>query len=277
MCISGLYLIPLIVLKDTANIFDAGITDHMHEMLVTISFGLLLNENTDWGILLLVVLLIPLLTRPKALFIAMLGISGILYILGYKFVGGVRHCGVLLDVVFVSYALSLFYTDDKYNIKIGPAKLLEYGSWALAAVTLLQLQYTTASYGDDVTRNYSDSKEVADVIKLNNLTDATIIAYPAAYACTVLPYLGANKKFYYPESHQFKSYYINDSFYRRTLTDDDIMSCANDSFRNTKGNLLVLSNYPLRQDLMKNYDLIYYSTETAILKQEMFCLYKRKQ
>jgi NADH:ubiquinone oxidoreductase subunit 6 (subunit J) len=277
MCVSGLYLIPFLVMKGTANIFDKQIIDHTKEMLVTASFGVLLNENTDWGVLLLIALLIPLCTHTKPLLLVAAGLAGIFYILGYKFIGGVRHCGLLVVVVFAAYAIADNYAEDKWNIKTKWQQAVTYGNWLLAAIVLLQLSYTSAHYIDDIDRDYSDAKNVADVIKRNNLHNTIIAAYPAAYTCAIIPYLDKDRKFFFPESKQFKSFYVNASFYSKTLPDSFIVKTVLDSFGHSDKDLMLICNYPLKPELMKDFDMLYYSADQTIFIQEMFCLYKLKK
>lgn len=277
MCISGLYLIPFLVMKGSANIFDNQIIDHTKEMLVTVSFGLLLNENTDWGMLLLIGLLIPLCTRTKPLLLVAAGLTGIFYILGYKFIGGIRHCGLLLTVVFAAYAIADNYANDKWNIKTKWPQLATYDNWLLAVIVLLQLSYTSAHYIDDIDRDYSDAKNAAEAIKHSNLRNTVIAAYPAAYTCAIIPYLDKDRKFYSLESQQFKSYYVNDSFYVKTLPDSTIVKRALDKFGNSDKDLILICNYPLKADLVKNFDMLYYSADQTIFIQEMFCVYKLKK
>ncbi|MBS1772182.1 MAG: hypothetical protein JST82_04935 [Bacteroidetes bacterium] len=276
MCVAGLYLIPFIVMKSSANIFDADITDHTQEMLVTASFGLLINDNTDVGMLLLLGLLIPLVARPKALMVAVIGLSGIMYILGYKFVGGIRHCGLLFMVMIASYAIAEYYKDDKWNIKKWTG-VVQYGGWLLAGVALMQLSYTSEHYTDDIKLNYSDSKTVADIINKNTQGNAVLSAYPAAYACSIVPYLKKHTKTFYPESRRYGSFYINDSFYHKTVPEEVFIKTTLDSLRNYNGDVFLVCNYPLKKETTEDFDLLYYTKETAIFNNEMFCVYKLKK
>lgn len=280
MCAFGLYLIPYIVMRDSANIFDAELIDHSKEMFLTVSFGLLLNMNTDLGTILLTALLIPLATRTKSLLMVLGGLAGILYILGYKFIGGVRHCGLLLTVIYVGYALAGFYNDDPWNIKTKWPQLIKYGTWILAGIVVLQLQYTGTKYMMDVERDYSDSRNVADFIKSHNMQGYILTGYPAAYACTILPYLDKDKKMFYPEFGQFRTHYVNDSFYLKktwALPDEYYIKTIHDKFSGQLDNVLILFNRPIKQELAQQLDLIYYTQEPTIFEYEMFCLYKFKK
>ncbi len=280
MCAMGLYLIPYIVMRDSANIFDAELIDHTKEMFLTISFGLLLNMNIEIASLLFAALLIPLVFRTKPMLLLLGGIAGIMYILGYKFIGGVRHCGLFLTVIITVYAIADNYKDDSLNLKTKWADLLKYGTWVLAGIFIIQLPYTLDKYTADIQRDYSDSKNVAEYIKDNHLENYVLAGYPAAYTCTILPYMDKEKRIYYPEFNEFRSHYINDSFYlKRTwaLSDEYYVKNIYDRFSNKADSVLIIFNRPIKPEVAKYLDLVYYTQEPTIFQYEMFCLYKFKK
>ncbi len=275
MCLSGLYLIPLLVFKDSADLFDRLAMDHMSEMLGSISFGLLINDNQELGLLLFIALAIPFITRTKPMLILIGAVAGILYILGYKIQGSIRHSGVFFTAIFFCYAIADQYRNDNWNFKTKWNDLLKYGTWILVAVIVFQLSYTSDRYIDDINRDYSDAKNAARF--LSNYPNAIIAGYPAAYTCSVLPYLGNKQKIYSSETNDFRSYYINDSFYYHHLTDEEYVTRVKTRFPGQLNNVILLCTHPLNPQVSQGLDLLYYTPEATIFQYEMFCIYKFKK
>lgn len=280
MCLLGLYLFPYIGMAKTANIFVPELLNPLRETALTMSFGLLVNENMEYGVLLFIILCIPLLTRIKPLLLLLGGAAGIFFILSYKFNGGTRHCGVLFLIMFFVYGIAKYYKDDKLNfIKLGKVEM-KYGYWAFAFVIVLQFKPALKSYFDDVDRVYSDSKYAAQYILDHHLENSILAGHSAAYVCTLLPYLPGNKQMYYPEYPRYGSWYPNDSFYVNKVwqnTDEHYVQVVKQNLKGQLDNVIFVFNHSISPDVAKEMDLLYATQEPTIFPFEMFILCKLKK
>lgn len=276
----ALYLIPYIVLPRTSGIYEEEVANHTKEITETFSYGLIASDNTGLAILLFIGLCIPLLNRTKPLLILTGGAAGVLYILGYKFMGGIRHCGVLMMVVFCVYAIADYYKNDPWNRNILKTDLVKYSPWLLVVVIAFQSQRAIASYIADKDRPYSDSKNVAEFLMANHLQNNILVGHTAAYSATVIPYLPGHKKFFYPECGYYGSFYKYDSccvnkMWARPASYQ--VAVTREAFKGQLNQVILVFNHPVPADVAQQLDLIYYSQEPPIFEYEAFCLYKFKK
>jgi hypothetical protein len=280
MCVLGFYLFPYIGMADTADIFVPEIKDVWKEISLTMSFGLLVSENADAGVLLFLLLCVPLLTRTKPFLILLGGCAGLFYILGIQFIGSIRHCGILLLILFAAYAIAVNYKDDAMNYIKSNTLKPEYGNWLLALVMLLQFKDAFGKYKDDIDRVYSDSKNAAHYILEHNLENKVIAAHSAAYACTLLPYLPSDKRMYYPEYPRYGSYYTNDSFYVKGVwnkPDEHYVQVVKDNFKGKLDDVIFVFNHSIDPKLAAKMEHLYSTQEPAMFPMEMFIICKLKK
>lgn len=280
MCCLGLYLFPYIGMAETAHIFVPDVKTPAKEIGLNLSFALLVNENIEYGVLLFLILCLPLLKYTKAFLLLAGGCAGALYILGYEFIGSIRHAGIIMLVLFAAYALCEYYKNDPWNfIKMGQLKM-EYAYWAFAVMLVLQLKPSLEKYLDDVDRVYSDSGNAADYIIQNNLQNSIIAGHSAAYTCTLLPYLPGNKKMYYPEYPRFGSYYTNDSFYVNKVWNrsaEEYVEVVKKNFSDKLDNVIFVFNHSISPQLASQMELLYATQEPTIFPYEMFVICRLKK
>ncbi len=280
MAVFGLYLFPYIGMADTASIFAPEITDVGKEIVMTISFGLLSTQNPELGLFLFIALCLPLLGRTKALLLLAGGCAGLFYILGIKFIGSVRHCGILYLMVFAAYGIAHNYKDDTLN-RIKSALLKpEYGYWVLAFVTVLQIRPALEKYTDDINRVYSDSGNAAEYILDHHLENHIIAAHSAAYCCTILPYLPSGKRMYYPEYPRYGSYYTNDSFYVNRVWDKPeqyYIDVVKKNFKGRMDSVIFVFNHSIAPEVAATMEPLYMTKEATIFPFEMFIVCRLKK
>ncbi len=280
MCVLGLYLYPYIGMAKTAGIFVPEVKDPWNEVALTMSFGLAVSENTTAGVFLFIILCLPLLSRTKPLLLLLGGTTGLCYILGFKFISSIRHCGILLLFFVAAYGIAQYYADDAWN-KVKSAVLkVEYGYWLLGLIALIQLKPAFEKYTDDINRPYSDSKNVAQFLLDNGLEHKILSGHSAAYVCTILPYLPDDKQMFYPEYPRFGSHYVNDSFYVAKVWDKPAEYYVNVTKEKFKGHLqdvLMIFNHPITKEVVDQVDVIYATSEPVIFPYEMFVVCKFKE
>ncbi len=282
MCLLGLYLYPYIGMAKTAGIFTPEVKDAWHEVALTMSFGLAVSEETTVGILLFLILCALLLTRTKPLLLLLGGATGLCYILGLKFISSIRHCGILFLFFIAAYGIAECYATDRWNKIKSNVLQVQYGYWMLAIIALIQLKPAFEKYSDDVNRVYSDSKNVAQFLLDNGLEDKVLAGHSAAYVCTILPYLPADKRMFYPEYPRYGSHYTNDSFYVAKVWDkpaEYYVNVTKEQFKDRLQDVVLIFNHPITEEVVKQVDVIYATPEPVIFPYEMFvvCKFKKEQ
>lgn len=280
MCILGLYLFPYIGMADTADIFVPEIKNVWKEITRTIGLGLLTEQSSGFAVLVFIALCIPLITRTKPILLLLGGCAGLFYILGVQFIGSIRHTGILFLIIFTVYAIAQYYKEDALNYVKSNNIKPEYGYWVFALVIIMQLNAAIGNYSDDIKRVYSDSKNAAQYILDHNLENHIIAAHSAAYACTILPYLPADKRMYYPEYPRYGSYYTNDSFYVNRVWDkpeEYYINVVKQNFKGRMDSVIFVFNHSISPKVAATMEPLYMTKEETIFPFEMFIVCRLKK
>src|SRR5690606_23667069 len=115
MFIGGVYLIPLFMSNEMASYFATTFSDQKENILRAITGATLILGNQTLAVLLLAAAVLLLVQRTKVLSLAIIALSGIIYILGYRYVGMQRHFLLIFVVLVTCYALAPFYEKDTFN------------------------------------------------------------------------------------------------------------------------------------------------------------------
>lgn len=132
-----------------------------------------------WAGLLLV--LVALRRAAGALFFLISTLSGLAFIFIVLWIGGYRHYGLVLIAIVA--ALWLGHDTLTSSTTSRALALLLHVSLALSVA------HTARFFHADLTRNFSGSREMADVLLQDELRALPIAAHPPAHAEAVLPYL----------------------------------------------------------------------------------------
>jgi hypothetical protein len=157
---------------------------------------------------------------------------------------------------------------------------VRYGYWLLAAIALVQLKPAVEKYVDDINMVYSDSKNTAQFLLDNGLEDKILAGHSAAYACTILPYMPADKRMYYPEYPRYGSHYVNDSFYVAKVWDkpaEYYVNVVKEKFKGRLQDVVFIFNHAITPEVIEQVDVIYATPEPVIFPYEMFVVCKFKQ
>jgi hypothetical protein len=138
--------------------------------------------------------------KPAVLFILAVSFLGLFYIFAFKRPGAINHSGFVLIMLLFGLWIGNYYTDSNkiylkiistYNINLLKISMVLINiSLALSLVYAVKVQYLEYRHA------FSGAKEMADIIKRNNLIHYTIVAHKSPPAASLLPYL-PNKKFWY--------------------------------------------------------------------------------
>lgn len=280
MCLGGLYLIPYLTGDKMVSHFASTITGHNEKIMSAINGAILIEGSPVISLLLLVVILLLLIQRTKVSILSIIAMAGVIYILGYKYSGTLRHFGVIFIILFACYGIADQYKDDALNtLKNLQQPFIQYGTWVLCAVVLLQLSYTYKSYQQDIDGLYSDSKNVAEYIQDNVPKDAIIVGWQATTTLGVLPYL-PDRKLYYAECQRFGTHYIYDSCFRESIWMNPVdyaVKISHDNFKDSLDRLVFLFNYPIMPQSERFLDLVYKTSDITARWDESFYIYKFKE
>src|SRR5690606_33224843 len=122
-------------------------------------------------------------------------------------------------------------------------------------------------------------KNVAQFLLDNGYEDKILAGHSAAYVCTILPYLPADKRMFYPEYPRYGSHYTNDSFYVAKVWDKPAEYYDEVTREQLKGKLkdvIMIFNHPINEEIVKQVDVIYATAEPVIFSYEMFVVCRFK-
>jgi hypothetical protein len=279
MAIGGGYLIPYFLLNSASGAYQNRITDHMLEIKKAINAAFFVYEDLKTlSLILLVILAALLIQRPKALLVLVGGLVGVCYILGYKYVGTLRHQGILLFVVLAAYGVAAYYKEDRFNLKTGSADLVKYGYILLAIIGVYQIKTTVGAFSADNENAFSDAKATAEFLKENNLEHNIIIGYPSWATSSILPFLPADVKFYYPDCDRYGSYIVYDSCFMKSslsMSGDVGPYTALRVFKDKLDKVVVISNLPIADPQIQGYFKLVHTAEGQPMKKdESFYVYR---
>lgn len=285
MLISGLYLIPYLFMSRTTNAFHKAVLHYKINIHDLMNEGLMtLKHSGQLGIIFIILVALTLLLRPKPLVLLIGGLSGVVYILLYKYVATIRHDGVICMIVLGTYGIALCYEDDPLNIlKNRVNQYWKYSFVVLAAILVIQLKQTSACYSADNQSLYSDSKNAAEFIKDNGYEGHFIIGQHAYATTAIIPYLGKNVRFYDAFCDRMFSYLVYDSCYFKYLTAepvDYVFKLVLTKYKNNPNvlyNAIFVLNKPVKPELEAYLNRLYATQESTILKEEKYFIYSLRK
>lgn len=271
MCLGGGYLLPYLATHEMVAFFQSKTANNDIRFIQAIAHSIF-AESSLLSVMLLLAFLLTLSSNIKSLFLAIIGLAGVLYILAFRYEGSDKHAGIIFIILIAICGIAGIYERQQ------SLKIWQRGSYILAFIILLQAPFTCSQLTMDLKDDYSASKETAEFIVDNKLYKHTIVAYWSGSASALLPYLPPNVKFYQAEREQRGTYQVYDSVYRKgtwMYPVDYAVKVAHDNFSKDLGNVVMLLNYPVQPFSAKYLDLIYQSSP-AIRWDETFYIYKFK-
>lgn len=273
MCIGGLYLLPWLGSAHIIQYYQGQADDPAKNIMSSITHALLISGDSSIALLILAVLSLLLAYRVKPLLLLVFGLTGALYILGFKYtVPGLRHDGIIFLVLLGSYALAMYYkpANEPKILK------LQYGQYLLVAIMAFQLVASASAYSSDINNSFSYSADAADYLKQNSL-DTDIIVGSQAWAVSALaPYL-PGKKIYYAECQRYGTYYIYDSCFMNNkwaYPPGYSIHIAHDNFKDSLSHLVFVFNNPAGDEQARYLELLYSSPDKPIRSDEAYYIYK---
>lgn len=222
------------------------------------------------------IIISSIIKKPPALFISLVSFAGIFYIFAFKYVGFVRHHGLILILVIFSLWISKHYSNsqNKFLNKISNINLSRISIIVLTAflafslLCALRFQYMEYKY------TFSGAEQMANFIKRNQLDDYIIVAHRSLRTCALLPYL-PGKKFWYAGIKDYGTFITWDIKYLagNGITNSQVIQRTKEAFPD-KSKILLLLSRPLDFPESYGFKLLYKVDEVFGYGPERFYLYK---
>lgn len=159
--------------------------------------------------LLWIPLTVLLIKNRQALLFFSLACAWLFFIFITKHFGDLRHYGLILVFLLFAWWLSLII---KTAAPLKNPKATRYAELLILAVLISQALYSANFYYQNVKKDFSGAKEIADYIKENNLDNKQIATYPSYSGSALLPYL-PEQKFYQFETGRQDTFLTWDVFF----------------------------------------------------------------
>lgn len=280
MCVGGLYLLIYLTSNDMVSYFAEHITDHGKRISDAIKGALLIEGSAPLALLLLTACLLMLIKKPKVFALAVFALVGVLYILGYRYVGTLRHYAIIFTILITCYGIAAYYKENPPTfLKSIQAPIEQYGMWLMCAVIALQLPHTNKNYMQDIHGLYSDAGNAAEYIEDNTPEDAIIVGHQSITTLGLLPYL-PDRQLYYAECQRYGTFNIYDSCYRAArwrLPVDFAIDVAHENFKGKLDKVIFLFNSPVMPRSLTYLDQLYSTSEPTAKWDESYYVYKFKE
>ena len=222
--------------------------------------------------------IIAVIRKPAVLFIFLVSLGGLFYIFVFKKPGSINHHGLILIILLFGLWIGNNYSEShkiylkiisQYNIDLRKISMVLINiSLALSLLYAVKVQYLEYRYA------FSGAKEMADIIKRNNLTHYTIVAHKSTHTPALLPYL-PGEKFWYAT---FKDYGTFIKYNRKygegeKISNVQVISMLGKKFPD-KSKILLLLTKPIISPQSYGYTLLFKVDGVFGYRHENFYLYK---
>lgn len=223
--------------------------------------------------------------KPEPMFIYLLSSAGLFGIFFLKYVGGLRHDGL----IFIIFVFSLWIANEYEEKSLIKNKLINkifnQKNLTYLFVTLLFFQVAASPIAAyyELYYDFSAGKKTATFLKDNGfINNNTFIAtYPSPMATAILPYIPIPySQFYYVEYKDYRSFMVWNKEYSLNgdLSIDEIVDRVDNAIRDKNYNtVLIIINKKADGEKIfsQRYDLIAYFDRT-IVDDESYYLYQLK-
>ena len=277
MALGALAMIALLLSAGMKSSYSKESPDKWFTIFETFGSAMTLNAaNGKFGLAAYIIIVLSFIRKPKALIFILIATAGFLYLALYQFQGTTRHHGFLLI-----FLLGAFIIAAKYK----PWQKLESYKWIdlsglIVFVALLSFQVLKATDFISVEneRSFSDAKNAGEFIMKNNLDKYTIVGHRSYAASAVAPFLPIGKPIWYADQQRNGTFiYLDTVFFNNYMkySGDYAPFIVQEKFPN-QDSVLLLMSMPLQYpEFLKQWQLIYRTTEEPIKRDEAFFIYRR--
>jgi hypothetical protein len=218
---------------------------------------------------------LSLYKTPAVLFILSLSLSGLFYIFVFKYLGALRHHGLILIMLFFALWISTYYNNSQKIISHMPSNInIPKISILLINICLtMSLLYSLKTQYLEYQYIFSGAKEMSDFIRRNKLYDYNIIAHPSQPASALLPYL-PEKSFWYADIKDYGTFITYNTNYLigSNISDSEVIARMRKVF-SEQSTILLLLTAPLDSHELHNFRL-FYKVDKVLYGREKYYLYK---
>jgi hypothetical protein len=277
MAVGALAMIVLLLSAGMKSSYSKESTDKWFTVFETFGSAMTLNAaNGQLGLAAYVVIVLSFIRKPKALIFILIATAGFLYLALYQFQGTTRHHGFLLIFLLGAFVIAAQYK---------PWQKLENYKWIdlsgiVVFVALLSFQVLKATdfIGVENEKNFSDAKNAGEFIMKNNLDKYTIVGHTSYAASAVAPYLPIGKPIWYADQKRNGTFVFLDTVFFNNYfkySADYAPYIVQETFQN-KDSVLLLMSMPIQHpEFLKQWQMIYRTTEEPIKRDEIFFIYRR--
>jgi Predicted membrane protein len=276
MLVGGLYLVPYLA-GQASGAFEPEPIGVFELVDRALRIGLTSIDSFVPGSLVLVAIVVLLGNRPKLLMLLFAGISGVVFILAFKYNStAMRHLGFIFFVALFTIGISPYYSHEGDNWLKG--RSVQYAQWLLVVLVVAHIYTGATSYLRDAKANYSDSRNAANFLKEKGLDDKILVGAQAWSASAIAPYL-PGKQFYYGECRRYGTFYIYDNCFTDNhwrFPVDYSVGVAYDVFKQRLDDVVLVFNHPVTPQQLRYLDVLYATPEQPLRSSEAYYIYKFK-
>lgn len=190
-----------------------------------------------------------------------------------KYSGMLRHHGFLFIALIAAFWIAPFCACKNQSETSRPSFRSRLAKQALSFILIIHATGGLLAAYLDARHSFSGAREAARFIRSNSLENLPIIANPSPQTSTIAGFL-VNAQFFYPETGKVGSFVIWNN-QRSAVVDDTALEFAKYfAFKHTDGALFIC-NKALSPSLINRFHLeAIYSTETSVVDDEQFFIYR---
>ncbi|MBI2212174.1 MAG: hypothetical protein HYU52_00885 [Acidobacteria bacterium] len=198
----------------------------------------------------------------RSLVIFTAGYAGLLYIMTFKVVGGVRHFGLVYALLL--YCMWIAETAGEKTFRAANSRRV--AMIALECCLAISLATAAVYWAMEWTRPFSGSKEMAEYLDSEGLASRQIAAHLPAPGSAVLVYLQQPRRFWFPALGREGSYMLWDRTYEEA--DDVPLQTVARQVSETAPESLFLTNAPLRGPARYGFRLLFRTSDDVFAKDD---------
>lgn len=206
--------------------------------------------------------LFALWRHPRSFWIFLAAYSGLLYVMTFKVVGGLRHFGL----VFALLVYCIWIAEAAGREAYLRTNWRRYAMLGLEVCLAVSLVVAAVYWTLEVTRPFSGSKEMAQYLEANGLEGRKIAAHYPAAGAVVLVHLREPRRFWYPALGREGSYMYWDRRYQEA--DAVPVESVARTVRAEAPECLLLTNAPLERPRAFGMRLLFKTSEDVFAKRD---------
>jgi len=195
---------------------------------------------------------------PRAAIVLTLSVAALTYVFVFKYIGGVRHFGLLLVAMVVALWMAEREPESAARIPFPLRRAVNVG---LVVLLLPSVVIAARAWRSEIQYAFSEASDMARFIIMNRLEGARIAGHPAMHAAAVLAFLPP-RTFWFPSLAEAGSHMKWDARFaaaHRMSVDDALarLKAQQQDWTDPGDPVLLLVAMPLVDPAAEGYQLLY--------------------